>query len=74
MKVYLSLGTTNDLSHHFRYLNKMVCILMLFTLILSSVTTVMVIFIMFCIIFVYRTIQKWRPMVDKVISVLDNIH
>ena len=27
-------------------------------------------FLMFCIIFVYRTIQKWRPMIDQAVPIL----
>jgi hypothetical protein len=48
----------------------MVCVLQLFTLILSSLTTIMVIFMMFCIIFVYQTVQKWQSDVDRIISIM----
>jgi hypothetical protein len=46
------------------------CLLQLLHLVLSAITTVIVIFMMFCIIFVYRNIQKWRPLVDQVMDVM----
>jgi hypothetical protein len=43
----------------------------LFNLILSSITTILVVFMMFCIIFVYRTIQMWKPVINNTISIMN---
>ena len=39
------------------------------TLILTCISTIVSIFTMFCMIFVYKTLRDWRPFVDKVYTI-----
>lgn len=45
-------------------------VLLLLNLVLTCITTIVAVFMMFCMMFVYRSIQNWRPLVNQSLEIL----